>query len=96
MCWCLAKNTGRLLHMGPKPGGWVGGRLTASAAVLSLLQRSHIHFRGGSISQHVNEMFVCSLWCLAGLASSEITRLAGVGRLGFRMQLYGGALTPVV
>lgn len=39
---------------------------------------------------------MCSLWCLAGLASSEITGLAGVGRLGFRMQLYGGALTPVM
>lgn len=38
-------------------------------------------------SQPVSEMFLSSLWCLAGLAHSEITGLVGLGRQGFGMQL---------
>lgn len=38
-------------------------------------------------TQSVSEMFLSSLWCLAGLAHSEIRGLVGLGRQGFGMQL---------
>lgn len=78
------------------PRTWrVGGRLTASSAALSLLQRDRIHRPGETNSQPVSEMFLSSPWRLAGLAHSEVTGLVGLGRQGFGMQLdCTGGLPP--
>lgn len=80
---CLEKHR----QASPKELGiWrVGGVLTAPPAALRLLRRACLHLPLGT--QAVSEMFVSSLWCLAGLAHSEIIGLGGVGRRGFGMQL---------
>lgn len=65
-------------------GGWEADSFSScpQPAAKRLLSPSRV-----MNSQPVSKMFLSSLWCLAGLAHSEITGLVGLGRQGFGMQL---------